>query len=194
MQITFPILILIATLIINLWLLRFLRSKLLFSPNTHCNSLMSSTDYNVSGSSATSTSRASGINMYVLLLGCTSLYFFTQFPAVIVNAMFAVASHLPPEETLLWCALTSALHYARPVAWTLSKVNYSVNFLLYAGLSKRYRALSREALCGKVQNRGLFSPVNMPQIGQFPMALRKSSTSPSMNVPELSSSSSSSRI
>ncbi|OQV26106.1 hypothetical protein BV898_00231 [Hypsibius exemplaris] len=138
-DIAFPIAILCVTLAVNLWLLCYLRKSLRFSVRFRSRSLRSAGSLTNGNSSEGS----SGINMYVLLLGCSSLYFITQSPAVVINTIAYLCSS---DKQLLDPSGTLAL--LRPVAWTLSKLNYSVNFLVYAGLSRRYRTLSRDTLCG----------------------------------------------
>ena len=100
------------------------------------------------------TSRASatatGISsMYRPLLGCAAVYFLTQFPAILVNTL-----HRLGEPPLGWAvAAAPALEKFQPVAWSLTAVNYSVNFLVYAGLSRHYRALVVDMMQDRLRKR-----------------------------------------
>ncbi|OQV13410.1 hypothetical protein BV898_12362 [Hypsibius exemplaris] len=72
------------------------------------------------------TSGRPGDNLTRMLLGCVALYFLTQVPAVVLNTV----THFRPGCCAVW----------QPVVSTLALVNYSVNFLVYMGMSPKFRS------------------------------------------------------
>ena len=144
LQIILPIFILITILTLNIWLLRYLHANLRFGSNIRSQSLLSDRNGSTGSRNGTPSSvPVTGISsMYRPLLGCAAVYFLTQFPAILVNTL----RHLG-EPPLGW-----ALEKFQPVAWSLTAVNYSVNFLVYAGLSRHYRALLVNLFQGRLSS------------------------------------------
>ncbi|OWA54351.1 hypothetical protein BV898_18759 [Hypsibius exemplaris] len=144
-DIVLPILILMIILCVNVWLLRFLQASLLISAEFRANMILEDNNRDRRATLTESTlHRPTGIStMYLPLLGCAALYFVTQFPAILLNTLHHLAS--PP---LCWFSPIGGalLQDLRPIAWTLALVNYSVNFMVYAGLSKQYRLLIKNIL------------------------------------------------
>ncbi|OQV22656.1 hypothetical protein BV898_03481 [Hypsibius exemplaris] len=169
-DIVFPVLTAACLLVINTSLLVYLKRRLLFSASFRRSTLSPKPSTALPPDGPAPTARhwlrnrpiaeeasqiGPNINMDVLLLGCVALYFLTQFPAVIFNVFEYLSG--PPH-----CQLSdggrSVLRWLQPIVQTLSLVNYSANFLVYAGLNRKYRQLSLELLCGR--GKGYHSELN----------------------------------
>ena len=145
-QISLPLLTALTLLLINCWLLVYLKKRLVFSASFRRRSTLSNHPSNNNRSPAptksteepqepkpksaalhTSLSQQrsdslqpnSTINMDVLLLGCVALYFFTQFPTVIYNLL----EHLTQAPLcLLNDTARKGLQWVQPIISTLSLV------------------------------------------------------------------------
>jgi hypothetical protein len=80
------------------------------------------------------------LNLTRMLLGCVAIYFGTQFPAVILNTL----DHLSYAPHCLF-HLKYRLDWEAVIS-TLALVNYSANFFVYVGISKRYRAAAKASI------------------------------------------------
>lgn len=86
-------------------------------------------------------SKILGDGIYAMLLGCVVVYFVTQLPSITINTLqyFSFFAY-------------SQISFLHPIVWTISLINYSMNFAVYSLTSKKYVALAR-GLCIPVYQR-----------------------------------------
>ncbi|OQV13408.1 hypothetical protein BV898_12360 [Hypsibius exemplaris] len=147
-----PILVTLTLLIINLWLLTYLKRQLKLSKGLIAvatttnrqnslsvngysgkNSLIPPTATSTKALPTSSTSRQD--NLTRMLLGCVAVYIVTQLPMVLLNTL----DHLSNAPFCLF-QLQRKAHW-EPVILTLALVNYSANFFVYVGTSSKYRRM-----------------------------------------------------
>jgi hypothetical protein len=145
-------------LVINAWLLIYLKGQLRFGKSLQATTLGSweqKSDQRSEGSSShQGRSDRRKDNLTRMLLGCVVLYFVTQVPAVTLNTL----DHLSQAPYFL-VQLHSKASW-QPVVATLALVNYSVNFFVYMGMSAKFRRsamqlFSREPRSRDTRGRGL---------------------------------------
>lgn len=128
-QILFPLLISTSLFSINYLLLKRIKRDINHGDRLRRRSSV----FTGSIKSDCSTDSQSGTRgaLHVVLLGCVALYFLTQMPSLIIN----ILEHF---FVLPVCG-TSPTNELRPIVWTITLVNYSVNFAVYMLTSQQYR-------------------------------------------------------
>lgn len=90
-------------------------------------------------------SQSASRNRTFVLLACVTMYFVTQAPTAAFNFLQIISE--PP-----YCAYYFSYaqkSYFRPVVYSLFLCNYSLNFLLYCMLWRKFRTQVRKLLRGK---------------------------------------------
>lgn len=151
LQIVCPILVTLTLLVINLWLLAYLKRQLQLSktlvasaalppttaapdpPSQYLMPPKQSTTGNTTPTALTQPKPTRQDNLTRMLLGCVAVYIITQLPMVLLNTL----DHLSNAPYCIFQLDQKA--YWEPIILTLALVNYSANFFVYVGTSSKYR-------------------------------------------------------